>query len=170
MNHENAEDNLLPEVIVRKSKLTYASHSIISIAGITLIIYISITERLGFSFLPILFVIIFGAYAVYALRGLSDRSIQIKLDQHSISFKDGTTLKWSEIKHVSIERKNFSEKAQLGTRRQFNFEQHFLNIETTFSGQITGYRTAKSVDITNLEYTPRQILHFIEQYKSKYRS
>lgn len=170
MDNKTAEDTLPPEIIIRKSKLKFILHSTIAIWGFALVIYISFTEKLGFSLLPILFVIIFGGYTLFALRGLSDRSIKITMDRQSISFKDGTALKWNEIKHVSLERKKFAERVQLGKGPVTDINRYYLKIETSFSGQITGYRTAKSVEITSLEYTPGQILHFIEQYKRKYRS
>ena len=170
MDNKTTADTLPPETIIRKSKLTFILHSTIAILGFALVIYISIIERLGFSLLPVLFIIIFGGYTIFALRGLSDRSIQITMDRHAISFKDGTTLKWSEIKHVSIERKSIAERTHLGKGSAIDLKRYFLNIECSFSGQITGYRTAKSVEITNLEYTPRQILNLIEQYKCKYRN
>ena len=167
-SEENA--SLIGEVIIHKSRTRYWLHTIIGVLGLSLVVYTSFTEKEMFTLLSVLFFAGFLIFLILSVRNLLNRTIQIKMDQHSITFKDGTSYSWSQIKHVFIEKRNSIQIGRMASGSNSGLERYYLHIETTFSGNVTGYRTAKVVDITGLEFTPNQILRYIELYQRKYKS
>jgi hypothetical protein len=146
---------------IRKSRAKYVLHTLISIVGLSLVIYTAATENSLFSFLTILFVIIFLVFGLFSIRNLLDRTVQIQMTPDGITFSDGACLPWKEIKHFYIERRITN------VGRGVNVPRFYLHVETIFSGQVTGYRTEKIFKVTGLEYDPEKIVRLIQLYKRK---
>lgn len=155
-------NNTSQVILIRKSKAKYLLHILISALGLVVVIYTAATENNLFSFLTILFVIGFLAFGLFSLKNLLDKAVQIKMAPDGITLGEGACLQWKEIKHFYIERK------VTNVGRGVNIPKYYLHIETIFSGQVTGYRTEKTIPVSGLEYDPEKIIRLIQLHKRKY--
>jgi hypothetical protein len=159
----NDSTDTTPQVVeIRKSRARYVLHTLISVVGLALVIYTASTENGLFSFLTILFVIIFLLFGLFSFRNLLDRTVQIQMTPDGITFNDGACLPWKDIRHCHIERRITN------VGKGVNVPGFYLHVETIFSGQVTGYRTEKIFQVTGLEYGTEKIIRLILLYKRKY--
>jgi ribosome-associated toxin RatA of RatAB toxin-antitoxin module len=92
------------------------------------------------------------------MKGLFDKSEQIVIDMQGIRFNKDEFLPWDQIRNTYIEtQKKYYNRSTV----------RYLNIESTFAGQVSGTKVIRSIEVTWMDHSLKSISHYVEYFKKQ---